>query len=283
MSSVAVPRPRLPSDDPLYRTPALAWPSVALFLLALLAWSLGFALAASGRLPAPLAILHQAFWAYALFTVLHEGAHRSLARGRPWLNDALANLAGAVLSPVGSVEAFRQVHFAHHRETNHPLRDPDCWSGQGATALLPLKWAALDLHYLAVILRDRQRLPRRRLLTMAGFTATLLLAYGASWPLGLGPEATLYWLLPSRLAIFWLSLVFNYLPHHPHEVLQADNPYAATRVWDGGGPLARWLLFYQNYHLIHHLFPSVPFYRYLAIWRRRREECLAGRRMAGVA
>jgi fatty acid desaturase len=27
------------------------------------------------------------------------------------------------------------------------------------------------------------------------------------------------------------------------------------------------LLLYQNYHLVHHVYPTVPFYRYLKIWK----------------
>jgi fatty acid desaturase len=38
---------------------------------------------------------------------------------------------------------------------------------------------------------------------------------------------------------------------------------------------AAWLLtplfIYHNYHLIHHLWPRVPFYRYGAVWRAKRE------------
>ena len=34
------------------------------------------------------------------------------------------------------------------------------------------------------------------------------------------------------------------------------------------------LMLSQNYHLVHHLHPSVPFYRYLATWRRNEEAYL---------
>lgn len=33
-------------------------------------------------------------------------------------------------------------------------------------------------------------------------------------------------------------------------------------------------MLYQNYHLVHHLHPIVPFYRYIAVWRRNEEEYL---------
>jgi fatty acid desaturase len=29
------------------------------------------------------------------------------------------------------------------------------------------------------------------------------------------------------------------------------------------------LLTYQNYHLVHHLYPTVPFYRYRRLWESR--------------
>jgi ring-1,2-phenylacetyl-CoA epoxidase subunit PaaE len=34
------------------------------------------------------------------------------------------------------------------------------------------------------------------------------------------------------------------------------------------------LALYQNYHLVHHLHPAVPFYRYIAVWRRNEERYL---------
>jgi ring-1,2-phenylacetyl-CoA epoxidase subunit PaaE len=35
------------------------------------------------------------------------------------------------------------------------------------------------------------------------------------------------------------------------------------------------LLLYQNYHLVHHLHPIIPFYRYVRVWRRNEDEYLA--------
>ena len=37
---------------------------------------------------------------------------------------------------------------------------------------------------------------------------------------------------------------------------------------------ARPLLLYQNYHLVHHLHPVVPFYRYIKVWRRSEDAYL---------
>jgi ring-1,2-phenylacetyl-CoA epoxidase subunit PaaE len=34
------------------------------------------------------------------------------------------------------------------------------------------------------------------------------------------------------------------------------------------------LMLSQNYHLVHHLHPSIPFYRYLPTWRRNEEAYL---------
>ena len=35
-------------------------------------------------------------------------------------------------------------------------------------------------------------------------------------------------------------------------------------------------LLYQNYHLVHHLHPLIPFYRYIAVWRRNETAYLSG-------
>ena len=55
----------------------------------------------------------------------------------------------------------------------------------------------------------------------------------------------------------------------PRRVLGYEN--AALCVWDYGGPGTP-LLLSQNYHLVHHLMPRVPFYRYGPLYRDLRPE-----------
>ena len=46
---------------------------------------------------------------------------------------------------------------------------------------------------------------------------------------------------------------------------------ATASAWSG---CSRPLMLSQNYHLVHHLHPSIPFYRYVATWRRNEEAYL---------
>ena len=265
-------RPKMPAGDALYQAPAIAWPTLGLFVLAGLLWGGALALVLAELIPAWFAILVQAAAAFMFFTVLHDGVHRSLMRGYPRANEAIANIAGAILSPLATAYTFRYVHFKHHRHTNEPEVDPDMWSGIGRWWTLPLQWATADLRYAQIVLQDWADIDRgKRAKILIGIAATFGL-YALSWPLGWGWEATLFWIVPGRLAIAWLAFAFNFLPHHPHTVEQSHNPYAATNIRKGGGPLMTGLFLYQNHHLIHHLYPSIPFYRYVRIWRERQAE-----------
>ncbi len=49
-----------------------------------------------------------------------------------------------------------------------------------------------------------------------------------------------------------------------------------TRNRIGGERWASLAMLYQNYHLVHHLHPVVPFYRYIAVWRKNEEHYLEG-------
>ncbi len=70
--------------------------------------------------------------------------------------------------------------------------------------------------------------------------------------------------LPARLAILLLAFSFDDLPHRPHRVTAAEDRFRATRLVDSR--VLEVLLVAQNYHLIHHLYPAVPFYRYRQVW-----------------
>jgi ring-1,2-phenylacetyl-CoA epoxidase subunit PaaE len=86
---------------------------------------------------------------------------------------------------------------------------------------------------------------------------------------------TLY-LLPQRLAVVYLGWAFDYLPHTRLRATPAEDRFRTTRNRIGAERLLSPLLLYQNYHLVHHLHPVVPFYRYLAVWRRNEDRYLEG-------
>ncbi len=70
---------------------------------------------------APALIVHGVVLIF-LFSPLHESIHRTAFESRV-LNDALAWLCGAVI--LLPPEYFRAFHFAHHRHTQDPDRDPE--------------------------------------------------------------------------------------------------------------------------------------------------------------
>jgi ring-1,2-phenylacetyl-CoA epoxidase subunit PaaE len=71
-----------------------------------------------------------------------------------------------------------------------------------------------------------------------------------------------------------LAWWFDWLPHHGLEATQREDRYRATRARVGMEWLFTPLMLSQNYHLVHHLHPSIPFYRYIATWRRNEEAYL---------
>jgi beta-carotene hydroxylase len=95
---------------------------------------------------------------------------------------------------------------------------------------------------------------------------------------GYGYDWLTLWMLPLRIAIIILASTFDYVPHRPHKIQRHEDAYATTSriegIWRVGDYPLSVLLLYQNYHNIHHLFPSVPFYRYAPIWWRHRDELL---------
>ena len=86
--------------------------------------------------------------------------------------------------------------------------------------------------------------------------------------LGLGIIAAIYgdwWVyylllhfLLTRITKIILTLGFDFLPHHPHQARGLDAPYQATSNRIGFEWLMTPLFIFQNYHLVHHLYPTAP-------------------------
>lgn len=235
---------------------------------------------------------------HALLIIAHDASHFRLFPHRK-LNDWLGNVLLAWPMFV-SVQGFRHFHGDHHRflggvgDGNRVL-----WGTHHPDGALVPEWTypKTPVQLGAKILR-RAALPTglfwigRGLVGGFMFGATPLehvvrvmswgavfaaLTWGSAWPAFL-----LYWVLPYctwHVAIQYVRLVCE------HSAVGSDDPrYAHTRS-TLPGPIGRLLVLPRNigYHLAHHWYPSVPFYRlpelHALLWERpgfRAHACCSG-------
>lgn len=253
-------------DDRVLARVPLAWPTLILAAAALALWGAAAALVAAGHLLAGVLLASAAV--YLAFTPMHDAAHQALGRSKA-LNAVVGRLCALVFA--APFPAFRYVHLEHHKHTNDPARDPDHYSGRGPRWQLPLRWLTQDLHYYAHYLGAARS--RREQVEVWGSVALVAALAIALVALGHGRFVLFAWLLPARLGLALLAFSFDYLPHRPHVVLGREDRFRATSMRPT--PWLTPLLLCQNHHLIHHLYPAVPFYRYPAVWRAKEAELRA--------
>lgn len=212
----------------------------------------------TGRLSATPAVLLDTLAAYLLFTVLHDAAHGTAHPSRA-VNTAVGRICGAVLTLAWPL--FRAVHHAHHSHLNDGVRDPDLIVSRAPRVLLPLWCVGVPVEYRIKFFA--QRLWRtsgpliEAVVTDVALVGLVVVAIAGGWFL---PLAVL-WLLPVALAVLFLAFAFDFLPHYPYDT-QAS--YYATRIIPGR--LLNLLLLGQNYHLVHHLWTTIPWYRYRRVY-----------------
>ncbi|MGO9453724.1 MAG: fatty acid desaturase family protein [Candidatus Binataceae bacterium] len=207
---------------------------------------------------------------HALMVLMHDGVHYRLFRNR-FLNDWLSeiSLAWPVLI---SARAYRRNHFAHHRYVNTE-RDPDWARRQGVAAwVFPKSSGDLTLLLLSDVsglgaiglLRLIGRLMSGDTGVSKGFiigrycfylsVTVLLIWFGAT------KLALLYWFVP---LFTWLIMIFRIRSIAEHSAIESANQFYAQTRSTMASALDRIFIAPKNvhYHLEHHLYPSVPFYR----------------------
>ncbi|UUW90712.1 fatty acid desaturase [Pimelobacter simplex] len=275
----AAPRAQLPQSvsglpDPGERVPAMAWPTVALYVGTLALFAVEMAGVLVWGLTPWLTVPMGAAVTFLMFSVLHESTHHAIST-HTRANNALGHLSVLLVVPWATYPLVKFIHIEHHRNTNEPKSiDPDAWCEEGPAWQLPLRWATIDIWYVVFYLSRLRDRPRREVAaTFTLFTAVIggFVAIAAA---GYGSELFWAFLLPQRIGMLILAWWFDYLPHHGLTVTQREDKYRATRVRVGGEGLLTPLFVYQNYHLVHHLHPSIPFYRYIRAWRRNEQAYL---------
>jgi len=254
--------------------PDRAWnPTTTLFVLAVGGFGLGAAGMLAGLLPAAPGVLWLTVCLYLSFTVLHDAMHGTAHRSKT-VGNAMGRVCGLLL--MAPLPLFRGVHHAHHGHTNDPDRDPDLIVAAGPAWLRPVSLAATLPAYRWAFYR--QRLWRDRAGLREAVASDVALFAFLVWAFVWGPGVwmLLLWIAPVMLAALWLAFAFDYLPHYPHS---QQGRYYDTRVYPGR--VANLLFLGQNYHLIHHLWNTIPWYRYQQVFdaiepELRERECAIG-------
>jgi len=212
----------------------------------------------SGRLSATSAVLLDTLGAYLLFTVLHDAMHGTAHPSRV-VNVVLGRVCGAVLTLAWPL--FCAVHHAHHSHTNDGVRDPDLIVSRGPRVLLPLWCVGVVVEYRIKFYGHRLWRSSGELVEAVATDVALAGLIGAAVAGGCILPLAVLWLLPVTLAVLVLAFAFDFLPHYPYDT---EARYHATRIIPGR--LLNLLLLGQNYHLVHHLWTTIPWYRYQRVY-----------------
>ncbi|GAB2174788.1 fatty acid desaturase family protein [Dongia sp. agr-C8] len=202
-----------------------------------------------------------------LFTPLHECIHRTAFKTRA-LNEGVSFIFGVlILLPR---EYFRAFHFAHHRFTQDPAKDPELAAPKPAN-LLQWFWHVSGMPYWIAQVRgtiahalgrapesfykdERQRhaviLEARVVLALYAAVLIASLATGSS-------VALIYWVIPALLGQPALRLYL--MAEHGLCPLVPDMLENTRTTYTNG--LMRALAWNMPYHAEHHAYPAVPFHR----------------------
>lgn len=259
--------------DPGESVPPIAWPTAVLYggtLALFVVEALGFfAWGWSPWITVPIG----ATVTFLMFSVLHEATHHAVSTDTR-VNDAFGHLSMPFVVPWATYPLLKFIHIEHHRNTNESKSiDPDAWT-EGPWWQLPFRWATVDLWYLVFYLRRIPTRPRGEVAAELALFAAVMGVFGTLVASGYGAELVWFALVPQRVGLLVLAWWFDYLPHNGLTATSREDKYRATRVRVGGERLLTPLFVYQNYHLVHHLHPSIPFYRYVRAWRRNEQAYL---------
>lgn len=183
-------------------------------------------------------------------TVIHDASHNSAHSNRT-VNALLGHGSSLILG--FSFPVFTRVHLQHHAHVNDPENDPDHFVSTGG----PLWLIAARFFYHEVYFFKRRLWRNWELQEWFLARLALVLLVFTAWRFDFLGYIFNYWFSPALVVGIALGLFFDYLPHRPFE---DRDRWKNARVYPSA--ILNLLIMGQNYHLVHHLWPSVPWYKY---------------------
>lgn len=262
--------------------PDIAWPTIALAFGCLALWIGASWLALADIIPLWLAMVLNTVALYAIYTPVHDSSHGAIVprnRRLGWVNTFIGTISGFPIFMY--FHTHRKSHFIHHAHTNGP-EDPDTFlmGNFWHVVLVKTPWTEINQlngWHVWKACRTLRLSPseRRQTLIQYGITMALLIGLVVA---GYGWELLALWLIPWFVGEHVMEVTFGWFPHHDHT---ETGRYRDTRI--ALFPGADLLFLQQNLHLVHHMLPTVPFYRYRAVFDELRPTLQAhGARIEGL-
>lgn len=252
----------------------IRWPTLALIIACYAAWG-----AALFWAPTALALILLIPVIALQSSLQHEVMH-----GHPFANRPLSEaLVTGSLNLAIPYFRFRDTHLAHHADATltDPYDDPE------SNYLDPAVWARLPRVYRAVLAVNNTLLGRMLIgplvgqVTFMAADARQIRAPGVAWGWAMHlaaavPIVVLVALSPTPLWIYGVACygalsvlkIRTFLEHQAHVSARGR-----TVIIEDRGPLA-FLFLNNNFHVVHHMHPKVPWYRLPQIYGADREKYL---------
>lgn len=220
----------------------------------------------------PVAVLIIGARQRALATLLHEAAHKTLAKNK-YLNFAIGSFFSGYLI-LQTFTGYKKSHVDyHHKYFGNPLLDPDyyfhisegLYNPQNFSSfinkyiVMPLLLAKVP-NYLYALIKDRLSIQKTNKLETIIMLTYLLTITVLSWIFNAEYLLILFWLIP-YLTTFQIIGWFIELSEHYPLVGNNDIDIYMTRNRKSHWSEAFFLSIHnENYHLDHHLNPVTPFW-----------------------
>ena len=240
------------------------WPYTVVATLCLAVFVASFPLAIMGILPLWLGCLVNSVFVAGGYIVAHEAMHSNLGReGSPrrFWNEFTGNISTIpLILPFSMVKAM---HLLHHQHTNDPDKDPDAIHAAPNVVMAMVKsWLNRQPGAGGTGARWRRHIAEigtpeaKRALaeTMGMQLAAMSFFFAMAWS-GYAIEVALLWWLPRHLGLTYIHAVLSWATHHPHgKTARYENTSVIRHPLGFVGSMG------IEYHLIHHLYPYIPFH-----------------------
>ena len=254
------------------------WPTLALLVGCLLLWGLALSM--------PLGSLTLSFVLLVFALVLHSSLTHEMLHGIPFASARTETLVG-LFQPGLAIPylRFKRLHLAHHRDSRltDPYDDPE------TNYLDPAVWQRLPRWRQRALMLNNTLLGRMVIGPVIGQWAFMRADISAirqgdrvvlgDWLTHLPGVVLTLWLVSLSQVPLWAYFLACYaalavlkirtfLEHRAHE-----HTSARTAVVEDRGLLA-FLFLNNNFHVVHHMHPTVSWYRLPALYRSQKARYL---------